>query len=246
VALPFMLITLGELEVPSGLTAVLISPASLFVALFAPFLDPSEVIDRRQGAGMLIGLLGVALVVGVESVQTVWQLLGALAMLGAAACYALSSFVVKRSYGHLAAIQTSLISIAVATVLTLPFALATLPGAMPGVRALLSVLALGALGTALGFVIFYELINSVGAGRASLVSYLAPGVALLYGALFLDEAITAAAVGGLVLILGGVALASRKRRGPGVVEPHGTSSGRHPAGVAGRALGGYRAALRRR
>ena len=72
VALPFMLITLGELEVPSGLTAVLISPASLFVALFAPFIDPSGADQPpRRRSGMLMGLGGVALVVGVESVQSV-------------------------------------------------------------------------------------------------------------------------------------------------------------------------------
>jgi drug/metabolite transporter (DMT)-like permease len=214
VALPFTLITLGELEVPSGLTAVLISPASLFVAMFAPWIDPSERIDRRQAAGMVIGLGGVALVVGVESVQSVGELLGALAMLGAAACYALSSFVVKRRYGHMAAMQTSLVSITVTAVLTFPLAVATLPSALPGARALVSVLVLGAVGTALAFVIFYKLINEVGAGRASLVSYLAPGVALFYGALLLDEAITAAAIAGLVLILGGVAIASRPRVSP--------------------------------
>jgi drug/metabolite transporter (DMT)-like permease len=219
VALPFTLITLGELAVPSGLTAVLISPASLFVALFAPWIDPSERIDRRQAVGMVTGLAGVALVVGVESVQTLGQLLGALAMLGAAASYALSSFVVKRRYGHMAAMQTSLASIAVAAVLTLPLALATLPSAMPGARALLSVLVLGSVGTALAFVIFYKLINEVGAGRASLVSYLAPGVALFYGALLLDEPITVAAIAGLALILGGVAIAARKRR----VSPSGTA-----------------------
>ena len=212
VALPFTLITLGELEVPSGLTAVLISPASLFVALFAPWIDPSERIDRRQAIGMAMGLGGVALVVGVESVQSLGELLGALAMVGAAASYGLSSFVVKRRYGHLAAMQTSLVSIAVTAVLTFPLAVATLPSALPGLRAVLSVIVLGAVGTALAFVIFYKLINEVGAGRASLVSYLAPGVALFYGALLLDEAITAAALAGLVLILAGVALASRRRR----------------------------------
>ena len=212
VALPFLLITFGELEVPSGLTAVLISPASLFVALFAPYIDPSERIGRVQAAGMLIGLAGVALVVGVESVQSTGELLGALAMLGAAACYALSSFVVKGRYGHLAAMQTSLVSITVTTIVTLPLALATLPGELPGLRAVAAVAALGAVGTALAFIIFYKLINEVGAGRASLVSYLAPGVALFYGALLLDEAITAAAIAGLALILGGVALASRGPR----------------------------------
>jgi drug/metabolite transporter (DMT)-like permease len=214
IALPFSLITLGEHTVPSGLTAVLIAPASLFVALFAPFLDPSESIDRRQGVGMLVGLAGVALVVGVESVRTTAELLGALAMIAAAASYGISGFVVKGRYGGLSSMQTSLVSVLVASVLTLPFAIATAPSALPGLRASLSVLALGAIGTALAFVIFYRLMLDVGPARASLVSYLAPGVALFYGAVFRDEAITVASVAGLVLILGGVAIASRRRRQP--------------------------------
>ncbi|MBA2517918.1 MAG: DMT family transporter [Solirubrobacterales bacterium] len=213
VALPFTFITLGELEVPSGLTAVLISPASLFVAMFAPFIDASERVDRRQAIGMVMGLGGVALVVGVESVQTLGEFLGALAMVAAAMCYALSSFVVKGRYSGLSPIQTSFISITVASVLTFPAAVATAPSETPGLRAILAVVGLGVLGTALAFVIFYVLIAEVGAGRASLVSYLAPAVALLYGALLLDEAITLAAVVGLALILAGVALASRARGG---------------------------------
>jgi drug/metabolite transporter (DMT)-like permease len=234
VALPFLLITLGELEVPSGLTAVLVSPAALFVALFAPFLDPSEQIDRRQGVGMLIGLVGVGLVVGVESIHSLGQFLGALAMVGAAACYALGGFVVKRRFGRLTSMQTSFVSISVASFMVLPLAVATAPTAMPGLRALLAVLVLGVVGTALGFVIFYKLITEAGAGPASLVAYLAPGVALFYGAVFLDEEITAAAIAGLVLILGGVALASRPRRRP--PEPIPVPSGAHgPDALAGRA-----------
>jgi len=215
VALPFTFITLGELEVPSGLTAVLISPASLFVAMFAPFIDVSERVDRRQGIGMVMGLSGVALVVGVESVQTLGEFLGALAMVGAAMCYALSSFVVKGRYSQFSPIQTSFISITVASIVTFPAAVATAPSEMPGLRAILAVVGLGVLGTALAFVIFYVLIAEVGAGRASLVSYLAPAVALLYGAVLLDEAITLAAVAGLTLILAGVALASGARGGKG-------------------------------
>ncbi len=211
VAAPFLLITFGELEVPSGLTAVLISPAALFVALFAPFIDPSERIDRRQAVGLVVGLAGVAIVVGVESISTLWQFLGALAMVGAAVFYALGSFVVKGRYGRLTSMQTSFVSLSVASLMTLPIAIATAPSEMPGLGAIAAVVALGAVGTALAFVIFYKLIAEVGAGRASLVSYLAPGIALFYGAVFLDEAITAAAIAGLALILGGVALASRRR-----------------------------------
>jgi drug/metabolite transporter (DMT)-like permease len=231
VCFPFMLITLGELEVPSGLTAVLISPAALFVALFAPFIDPSERIGRTQAAGMLAGLAGVALVVGVESIHSLGQFLGAIAMVAAAASYAISGFVVKRRYGRLTSMQTSFVSLSVAATLTLPAAIATAPSDAPGARAALALLALGAVGTALAFVIFYKLIAEVGAGRAALVSYLAPGVALFYGAIFRDEPITVAAVAGLVLILGGVAIASRRKREPVASRVHGPDAVPAGAGV---------------
>jgi len=214
VTAPFLLITYGEHVVPSGLTAVLISPASLFIALLAPFILPSESIDRRQGVGMLMGLAGVALVVGVESVQSLDEFLGALAMIGAAFFYGLSSFVVKGRYGKLAAVQTSWISVTVAGVTTLPLAIATTPGHTPDLGSTAALVVLGVVGTALAFVIYYELIAGIGAARAALVSYLAPGIALFYGAIFLDEAITVAAVAGLVLILGGVAIAARAKRVP--------------------------------
>jgi drug/metabolite transporter (DMT)-like permease len=140
-------------------------------------------------------------------------------MVGAAACYALSSFLVK-TYKGLSSASVSFVSIAVAAVLTLPAAIATAPSAMPGLRAILAVTALGVIGTALAFVIFYKLIAETGAGRASLVSYLAPGIALGYGAVLLDEPVTAASIGGLALILGGVGLASRgSRQDAAVVRP---------------------------
>ena len=80
---------------------------------------------------MLLGLSGVALCVGVESVHSIWAFLGALAMVGAAACYALSSFVVKR-YKGLTSVTVSFISILVGAVLTLPAAVATAPALAPG------------------------------------------------------------------------------------------------------------------
>src|SRR5690606_14845114 len=129
------------------------------------------------------------------------QLLGALAMVGAAASYALGGFVVKRAYGRLTSMQTSFVSVAVAALMTLPFAAATAPRELPGLRALAAVVVLGVVGTALAYVIFYKLISETGAGRATLVAYLVPAVALVYGALLLDEPITPAAVAGLVLIL---------------------------------------------
>lgn len=211
---PFLLITYGEKAVPSGLTAVLIAPASLFVALFAPLLDRSERIDRSQAGGLVAGLAGVALLVGVETVSTLEEFLGALGILAASACYALSGFIVKRGFAATPAIVSSATSCTVAAVATLPVAVATAEHSSPGTRAVLAVVALGVIGTALAFVVFYWLIGEIGAGRASLISYLAPGVALFYGAALLDEHIGWAAIVGLALILGGVAVAGRRRPVP--------------------------------
>ena len=220
---PFLLITFGELEVPSGLTAVLIAPAPLWVSAYAPFVDRSETADSRTVAGMVAALAGVALLVGVESVGSLGAFLGALAMLGASALYGASSLFVKHRYAGRPPIVTTTISVSVTAVLTLPLALATLPDHAPGAGPVAAVVALGFAGTALAFVAFYALIAGLGAARASLIAYLAPAAALAYGATLYDEPITAAAVGGLALILGGVALAAV--RGPGVAPPS-------PAGAA--------------
>jgi drug/metabolite transporter (DMT)-like permease len=217
ISAPFLLITFGEKVVPSGLTAVLIAPASLFVALFAPFLDRSEAIERSQAGGLVIGLVGVGLLVGIETVHSVSQFLGALGLLAASAFYALSSFVVKGPWGGTPPMVVSAVSCAVGALSTLPLAAATVHHGGPGLRAVLAVVGLGVVGTALAFVIFYRLIGEIGAGRASLVSYLAPGVALVYGATLLHEHVGPAAIAGLALILAGVAVAGR--RGATAPEP---------------------------
>ncbi len=98
IATPFILIALGELSVPSGLAGVLLSSLPMFVAFFAPFLDRSAEVNRVQAVGLVVGLVGVALVVGLQAVGSLGQLLGALAILGAAASGAVSSFVVKLQY----------------------------------------------------------------------------------------------------------------------------------------------------
>ena len=166
VVLPFLLITFGELEVPSGLTAVLISPAALFVALLAPFIDPSERIDRRQAVGLVGGLAGVALVVGVESIHSLWQFLGAMAMIGAAILYALSGFVVKGPYKGLS-VGADVVHLALgrrrrhAADRRGDDAERGARACAPCSRCWCSAL----VGTALAFVIFYKLIAEVGAGR---------------------------------------------------------------------------------
>jgi drug/metabolite transporter (DMT)-like permease len=192
IAAPFILISTGELSVPSGLAGVLLSSTPMFVAFFARFLDRSAEINRVQAVGLIVGLVGVALVVGVQAVGSLGQLLGALAILGAAASGAISSFVVKLQYRekNIPPSTTSLFSLSVGAVLVAPFAVITASGKAPGARAVIAVIVLGLACTALTFMLYYSLIDQIGEERAALGNYLTPIFALFYGVMLLGEQLT--------------------------------------------------------
>jgi drug/metabolite transporter (DMT)-like permease len=138
-------------------------------------------------------------------------LLGALAILGAAASGALSSFVVKLQYQDkgVPASTTSLFSLAVGSVLTLPVAIITAERHVPGARAVIAVIVLGLVCTALAFTLYYSLIAQVGEERAAIGNYLTPIFALFYGVVLLGEHLTIAAVAGLALIIVGAEITLR-------------------------------------
>jgi drug/metabolite transporter (DMT)-like permease len=211
VAAPFMLISLGEQEVSSALAGILVASAPIWTAVLAVFFDPEE---RSQGLrllGVLVGIGGVGLLLGLDLGGSSGLLLGGLAIVLAALGYAVGGLILKRRLGSLQPLGTATIVLAIATVLIAPFALASAPTEAPGAGPLLASVALGVLGTGAAFAIFYSLIAAVGPARTFVVTYLAPGFAVLYGALLLDEAVSVATLGGLLLILGGSYLAAEGR-----------------------------------
>jgi drug/metabolite transporter (DMT)-like permease len=213
IALPFMLISYGETQISSGLTGILVAPGPLFVALFAPFLDPTERVDRRGAFALLIGFAGVIVLVGVDTVHDAGEFLGSLAVLGAACAYGLGAMYAKTHLSHAGVppIVMSFFSCTAASVITLPFAIATIGRNHPDLGEIAAVVSLGVIGTAVAFVLYYSLITETGAGRASLVGYAIPPIALAYGATLLGETITAASIIGLILILLGVGIAGRRQ-----------------------------------
>ena len=204
---PFLLISYGETQISSGLTGILVAPGPLFVALFAPFLDPTERVGRRGAVGLLVGFAGVVLLVGIDSVGDAGEFIGSVAVLGAACCYGLGAMYAKNRFRQVPPLALSFFTCLAAALMVLIPALVTLPGSEPDAGEIAAVVSLGVVGTALAFVLYFSLIQQTGAGRASLVGYMIPPAALAYGAILLGEEITAAAIAGLVLILGGVALA---------------------------------------
>jgi drug/metabolite transporter (DMT)-like permease len=210
VAGPFLLIAAGEQEISSSLAGILVASSPLFTALLATWVDQEERSTGMRLAGVLIGFAGVALLLGVDlggGAALVGGLLVVLASLG----YAIGGFFVKKRLAGMAPVGMSALVMTASTILLAPVAFATAPDEMPGLGPIAAVSALGILGTGAAFVIFYWLISTVGPARAFVVTYVAPGFAVVYGALLLDESITAATLAGLALILAGSWLAAEGR-----------------------------------
>jgi drug/metabolite transporter (DMT)-like permease len=209
IAMPFWLLSWGETRIDSGLASIIQGAVPIFNAVIAfGFFREVRVTGLRL-VGVAIGFVGVALLVGA---QPHGKVLGALAVVGMALCYAIGQLLAAR---HLAAVPPPVVAFAttaVAALAMLPAGISQAPHHIPHWKTIGAVLALAVPLTAFAFLLFYAIIAGAGAAYASLVTYLVPPIALLYGAIFLGERFGPAAIGGLALILGGVALGTGRLR----------------------------------
>jgi drug/metabolite transporter (DMT)-like permease len=208
VAGPFWLIPLGEQQIASALAGILVATTPIFTALLAIWVDHEERSEGVRLLGVAVGLAGVVLLFGIDLGGSGAAVLGGLAVVLASVGYSAGSFVVKHRLGDARPLGVVAPVMTVSAVLLLPPAIASAPGTVPGPGPLAAVVALGLFGTGAAFVIFYLLIGTVGPARTMIVSYVAPGFAVVYGATLLGEPVTAATLAGLALIVGGSSLAA--------------------------------------
>ena len=202
-ALPFWLLAWGETRISSGTASIVQGAVPIFNVLLAfAFFREVRVTGLRL-LGFLLGFVGVALVVGA---QPEGKVLGALAVVGMALCYAVGGLLIGRHLRHVQPIVIGVTSCAIAAVVALPPGIAQAPNSWPGWEPVLAVAVLGIPLLGLAYLLFFALITGPGAAYASLVTYLIPPIALAYGAIFLGEHFGATSFGGLALILAGVAL----------------------------------------
>ena len=218
--LPFLLITWGQTRIDSGLAGILVGFMPLATLLLAHRYVEGERITAAKSIGFALGFLGLAVLLGPEALKQ-WrgagaELLGQLACLGAALCYAGNSVVTKRmppTHALVAAAWTTTLAapimLAAALFAADPFAHAPAP------EAVAACIWLGIGPTAVATLVYFRLIARAGPTFMSLTNYLSPIVAVSAGALLLDEPLRPAALIALGLILTGIALATRFGAGAG-------------------------------
>lgn len=214
VVIPFSCFSFAALHLPASHSAVLNSTAPLFGAVFS-MIWLAERLTMQKLAGLLLGIAGVAILVGAGTVSMNPVTIAAVAAcLLAAAGYALSSIIVKKT-GHpdgIHPIAMAAGSMALGSIVMLPTVPFSLPPAMPSFTALACILAMALLSSGLAQALFIPLIVKIGPTRAMSVSFLIPLFSMLWAFLFLNESIGISTVAGgaVVLVAMGLVLTAPK------------------------------------
>jgi len=214
---PMILIPMAQQEITSILASLLNATTPLWTALFVALLIPAERVSRLQLAGLIIGALGIAVLVGAWDVES-FSLLGTVLMLISTLLYGVGSTLsrvllskVQESATTLSAVQMGLSALMLA-----PFALAA-PRPAPEVWALDSsalwgLLLLGVLGSSFAYLLFWKVVKVAGATTAASVTYVVPVVALFLGLVVLKEQLHWYEPVGAIIVFAGVALTQRRRK----------------------------------
>jgi drug/metabolite transporter (DMT)-like permease len=203
IAIPFSLIATGERSISSSLAAIVIAAVPLIVAVLAMRFDPDERPTARRAVGLFVGFAGVVALVGIDVAGSTRALLGTVAVLGAAVGYAIGPMIIKHWLAGLDGRATMGASLAVAAILLTPLAALTWPAKVPSTGALVSTAVLGVVCTAAALTVLALLVAEAGPGRATVITYVNPVVAVALGVALLGERPGAGAVAGLILILAG-------------------------------------------
>ncbi|HEY8761363.1 MAG TPA: DMT family transporter [Candidatus Dormibacteraeota bacterium] len=208
VALPWFLISDAERRLSSSLTGLLLAVVPSVGAVLVWLSATGDRIDSRRIAGLGLGFLGVAALVGLD---VSFRDLGAVGeVLLVAVGYAVGPMIIARRLNDLPPVGVVAASLGLTTLAYLHFGLLQFPSALPPVQVVVSVAILGVVCTALAFLLFFALIAEVGPARATVITYVNPAVALLLGVLILGEPFTLGAGAGFLLIVLGSYLATKR------------------------------------
>jgi len=218
---PFYVISWGQQEVESGLASILVTTMPLMTLGLAHVFVPGERMTQRRLVGFIIGLSGVALIVGPEALINVGvsdiEIISQLAILLGAVMFAANA-IIARNMPQMDVWMRALLVNGLSCIMAFPLALSLMPiseapslNALPGWWPVFGVIGTGILASGLATVIYFRLIDEAGPTFMSITNYLVPPVALVAGIVLLNESPSLWALAGLVLILAGIAVAELRR-----------------------------------
>ena len=211
--LPWFAFGFGELSISSALASILNATTPLWTAVFAYWVTPAERPSPLNYLGVAVGFLGTGIVIAPDLIGHPLRAttLGTLAVAGAAASYAVAALVQRRRLRGVSPLQVGFWQLALTAPLAFIVAFPTIGGTRLGWTSIMAMLALGVGGSGIAYLLYYFMMNTLGATRATTVTFLLPVTAVFWGASLLNESITLPILAGMVVILLGVFLTSRPR-----------------------------------
>jgi len=211
--IPWIAIGWGEERISSGLASILNSTTTLWTALLIYWVMPTERPTLINYLGVVIGFGGVVVLVYPELAAhgISGDVLGALAVVLASLSYAVNAMYQRRKMRDRSVYEISLGQIAFSVLFAIPIAAPSLPHIHVRLVSIVAVVALGVLGTGVAYLLYYYVMNTLGAVRAAGVTYVVPVTAVFWGALLLHETVSVSIVVGMVVILGGIVLTNMRR-----------------------------------
>jgi drug/metabolite transporter (DMT)-like permease len=208
--IPFSLIAVGERWISSSLAGILVATVPMTVVLLAPAFGIKETMSARRILGLFVGFAGVVALLGIDRISSPLQWAGAACIAVAVVGYAAGPLVVQRYLADVDESAAVAVSLVIASIILLPFAVLTMPAVTPTMHGTASLATLGIVCTAVAMLLYFYLINAAGAARASVIAYVNPAVAALLGVLLLNEHLGIGSITGLILILAGSWLATQR------------------------------------
>jgi drug/metabolite transporter (DMT)-like permease len=203
---PFTLIAWAEKTTEAGLATILNSTSPIFAFLLTALISGQETLTSRKLFGVIVGLVGTCLIVGVEALSGFGHELWAqLAIVAATICYA-GAAIFGKSFKGLDPMMPAAGSMICGAVVLVPASLLfDRPWTLaPGAHSIFALLALSVFSTALAFVIYFRLVQTLGSVGATAQAYLRVPIGVAIGVLFLGETLSTTALLGLACVLAGV------------------------------------------
>jgi len=211
--IPWISIGWGEERISSGLASILNSTTTLWTAILIFWVMPSERPSLVNYLGVIVGFAGVVVLVypSLAAHGISGDVLGALAVLLASLSYAVNAMYQRRKMRNVSVFEISIGQLAAGVVFAIPIAAPSLPHIHFQPLSLVAVIALGAVGTGVAYLLYYYVMNTLGAVRAAGVTYVVPVTAVFWGALLLHETVSGTIIAGMLVILAGIVLVNLRR-----------------------------------